>query len=53
MKFNFVPITLEYAREIDEWHYDGKFEDLFMALILHPSKKKAFSDLVNQGIELA
>ena len=30
MKFNFVPITLEYAREIDEWHYDGKFEDLFM-----------------------
>ncbi len=31
MKFNFVPITLEYAREIDEWHYDGKFEDLFMA----------------------
>ncbi|MCA0987192.1 GNAT family N-acetyltransferase [Guptibacillus algicola] len=30
MTYQFVPMTLEYAREIDEWHYDGRFDDLFM-----------------------
>jgi [ribosomal protein S18]-alanine N-acetyltransferase len=30
MKFQFVPITFETAQEIDDWYYEGKFDDLYM-----------------------
>ena len=30
MDFQFRPISMEEAEEIEEWHYEGKFEDLYM-----------------------
>ncbi|WP_270181039.1 GNAT family N-acetyltransferase [Alkalihalobacillus sp. CinArs1] len=30
MMYTFVPITLEYLKEIDAWDYEGRFENLFM-----------------------
>ncbi|WP_377890521.1 GNAT family N-acetyltransferase [Alkalihalobacillus sp. R86527] len=30
MTYTFVPMTLSYAREMDTWQYDGRFDDLFM-----------------------